>query len=184
MTLHKFLTTQNVYRTVDTPTGQITRTAWALKTKAWPTYMYFSIALTSFVLNLSALIGYLRSVKTANLTSTISTVFSSLILVANIVVWCVAAAIYRYEKSVTENGKNNDLWGWTCSGAARAIQKAFEKEVPFDKYCNVQTASWYAGLVQIGAMILSIIIYLLAVRRMQAKQVVRRSMSDRLISSH
>jgi putative Mn2+ efflux pump MntP len=142
--------------------------------------MYFSIALSSFIFNLSALIGYFRSVKTANLASTIATWFSFIILAANIIVWAVAAAIYKYEKGVTDDqGKHDDLWGWTCSGPAKAIQETFH-EVPFDKYCNIQSASWYAGLVQVGAMVLSAIIFLLAWRRKQVKKQVRRSMSDRL----
>jgi hypothetical protein len=136
------------------------------------------VALASFVLNLSSLIGYFFSVKTANLTSTIATTFSVLIMAGNIVVWIVAAAIYRYEKGVVNTtGKHDDLWGWTCSGAAKAIQETFKEEVPFDRFCNIQSAGWYAGLVQIGAMILSVIIFFLAMRRMKVKKQVRRSMS-------
>jgi hypothetical protein len=176
LTLAKFLQTQNIYKEVN----GVKRTAWSKTTKTWPTYMYFSIAASSFVLNFSSLIGYFRSVKTANLLSTMATWFSAIVLAANIIVWAVAAAIYRYEKGVVNDlGKHDDLWGWTCSGAAKAIQETFH-EVPFDRYCNIQSAGWYAGLIQIGAMVLSAIIFALAWRRMKVKKQVRRSMSDRL----
>jgi hypothetical protein len=182
MTLTKFLQTQNIFKDV-TPAGggtAVRRTAWSKTPKPWPTYMYFSVALTSFILNFSSLLGYLRSVKTANLANTMATVFSFIILAANIIVWAVAAAIYKYEKGVVDQlGKHDDLWGWTCSGAAKAIQDTFH-EVPFDRYCNIQSAGWYAGLVQIGAMVLSTIIFALAYRRTRVKKQVRRSMTDRL----
>lgn len=103
-----------------------------------------------------------------------STFFNVFIAVANLVVWIVAAGIYKYEKEVTENGKHNDLWGWTCSAAADAIQHAFVDEVPFDKFCTVQAASWYAGLVQVGAMVLSVIIFLMTGRRRTTKGAVKR----------
>jgi hypothetical protein len=181
MTLTKFLQTQNIFRDV-VPAGggpAVSRTAWSKTPKPWPTYMYFSIALTSFVLNFSSLMGYFRSVRAANLANTMSTVFNYIILAANIIVWAVAAGIYKYEKGVVEDGKHNDLWGWTCSGAAKAIQESFH-EVPFDQYCNIQTAGWYAGLIQVGAMVLSAIILALAYRRKGVKKQARRSMDERL----
>jgi ABC-type dipeptide/oligopeptide/nickel transport system permease subunit len=136
--------------------------------------MYFGIAATSFLMNLGTLIGYFWGVKKANLVSTLSTVFNVTIAAANLLVWIIAAGIYKYEKELVEDGKHNDLWGWTCSAAADAIQHAFVNEVPFDRYCTVQATSWYAGLVQVGAMVLSVVIMLLAGRRKTTKGTVKR----------
>jgi hypothetical protein len=58
------------------------------------------------------------------------------VMIGNLILWSVAAAMYREEKD--KNGKSNDLWGWTCSTGARAIQKEFVKELNFNQYCNVQ----------------------------------------------
>ncbi|KAF2427713.1 hypothetical protein EJ08DRAFT_735934 [Tothia fuscella] len=183
MTLHKFLTTQNIHKVVQTPTGPLNRTAWSRATKTWPTYMYFTIALSSFVLNFSSLVSYCFSVRASNITSTIASTFSMIIMAANIIVWGVAAGIYRYQKGViNESGKHDDLWGWTCSGAAKAIQETFKQEVPFDRYCDIQSAGWYAGLIQVGAMVLSMIIFFMAMRRMKIKKQARRSMSDRHVA--
>ncbi|KAJ9647173.1 hypothetical protein H2199_002160 [Coniosporium tulheliwenetii] len=99
MTLHKFLTTHDVYRDVLLPTGTtVSRTAWAADSKVWPTYMYFGVASTSLVLDVGILLSYLWSVKAANGMDNVANAFSLVVFVGNLVVWAVAAGIYRYEK--------------------------------------------------------------------------------------
>lgn len=93
-------------------------------------------------------------------------------MLGNIVVWVVAAGVYRNEKD--KGGKSNDLWGWTCSPGARAIQKEFAGEVDFNRYCNVQSASWFVGLAQVGASVLSVVIYVLVIRRRGSKKRLQR----------
>jgi hypothetical protein len=137
MTLIKFLSTHNKYRTFQNPAGHVvTRTAWAKDTRAWPTWAYFAVAAVSVVLNFSTVFSYKFGVDKANVASYVTSTFSWLIMVGNLVVWSVAAAMYRSEKD--KNGKSDDLWGWTCSAAAKAIQKEFAGEVDFDRYCSVQ----------------------------------------------
>lgn len=58
---------------------------------------------------------------------------------AEIAVWIVSVAIYRYGKEPDELGKFTDLWGWTCSPAARAIQDEVPN-VEFGRYCTVQVS--------------------------------------------
>lgn len=84
------------------------------------------------------------------------------------VVWAVAAGMYRAEKD--KGGKSDDLWGWTCSPAASSIQKEFADEVDFDRYCNVQSAGWFVGLAQVAAGVLTVVIYLLVLRRRGSKR--------------
>ncbi|KAF2738337.1 hypothetical protein EJ04DRAFT_429430 [Polyplosphaeria fusca] len=170
LTLHKFLTTKDVFNDVTRPDGQtVSRTAWAKDSKTWPTYMYFAVAALAVILNFAILISYwCGGVEKANKAATVATTFSWITLVGNLVVWSVAAALYRKEKKTT------DLWGWTCSPAARAIQKEFSKEVDFDKFCNVQSASWYAGLGQIVLAVLTIITYVFVLRRRKTKRVAHR----------
>ncbi|KAF1956688.1 hypothetical protein CC80DRAFT_492206 [Byssothecium circinans] len=170
MTVHKFLTTQNIYRPVPQPDGTTkTRTAWAKDTKAWPTYMYFLVAAISALLNFGILVGYfVGGVKKANEAALVATVFSWAVLAGNLVVWCVAAALYRTEKD--KNGKSNDLWGWTCSAAAKLIQREFANEVDFNRSCNVQTISWYIGLAQVAAAGLTIVTYIFVFMRMGSKK--------------
>ncbi|KAF2197481.1 hypothetical protein GQ43DRAFT_380910, partial [Delitschia confertaspora ATCC 74209] len=175
LTLHKFLSTCNVSRTLTNSDGKtVNRTAWANGSKAWPTYFYFTIALIGVVLQFSILLSYLCSVARANKAAIISDVFSWAVMIRDLAVWAVATAIYRREKGL--HGKNKDLWGWTCSSAARDIQEVFAKEVDFNSYCNIQitTASWYSGLIQVGAAALSIFIHILAFQRMGMKKKLRR----------
>jgi hypothetical protein len=176
MTLHKYLSTRGIIRSApDGHGGTIDRSAWALKTKSWPTYMYFATALVSTIIHLGVLAAYMCGVRTANNIDSIGTTLQVVEVSAQVIVWIVVTAIYKYEKQITEDGKHNDLWGWTCSGPAQAIQQTFKDVVPFNSYCNIQSSSWYAGLVQVGALILSIIIYALVWRRRKSKQNVRRS---------
>jgi hypothetical protein len=142
MTLVKFLSTQNTYRTVTDAHGHaVSRTAWAKGTRAWPTWMYFAAAAVSVVLNFATVASYRFGVDKANAASHVTSAFGWAVMLGNLVVWSVAAGMYRTE--MDKGGKSNDLWGWTCSAGARAIQKEFAREVDFDMFCNVQVC-WIA----------------------------------------
>ncbi|KAH7138224.1 hypothetical protein B0J11DRAFT_450246 [Dendryphion nanum] len=170
LTLHKFLTTKDIYHEVVLPSGQtVTRTAWAKNSKTWPTWMYFLIAGIALLLNLIIIIAYLfGGVKHANRAAYLTTTFTTIVMLGNVGVWIAAATLYRTEKD--KNGKSNDLWGWTCSPAAQAIQKEFVAEVDFERFCNVQSVSWYIGLVQAGSALLTIVIWVLVLMRNKSKK--------------
>ncbi|KAF2258575.1 hypothetical protein CC78DRAFT_106619 [Lojkania enalia] len=168
LTLHKFLTTKDVYHDVTDEDGRkVSRTPWANESKVWPTWMYFGVAAIAVVLNIVIIFSYKFGVKHANRAAAVATVFSWGVMIGNLVVWSVAAAIYRKEKKTT------DLWGWTCSPQARAIQKEFEKEIDFNRFCNVQGASWYAGIANVVLAVLTIVTYILALKRRKAKKTIR-----------
>ncbi|OAL46135.1 hypothetical protein IQ07DRAFT_518330 [Pyrenochaeta sp. DS3sAY3a] len=175
MTLVKFLSTQNTYRPVTNARGEtVNRTAWARNTKAWPTWMYFAVAAVSVLLNFVTVFSYKFGVDKANTASYVTTTFSWVIMIGNLVVWSVAASLYRSEKD--KDGRSNDLWGWTCSAGARAIQKEFAGEVDFDKFCNVQSVSWYIGLVQVAAALLTVAIYIMVFMRKRSKKNLKQQM--------
>lgn len=194
LTLHKFLTTQNVYREVTTDGVTKTRTAWAKDSKVWPTWMYFLVAGISVLLNFAIIFAYKFGVEKANKAATVASIFTWATLLGNLVVWCVAASLYRTEKD--KDGKSNDLWGWTCSPAARAIQKEFAHEVDFDKFCNVQASlqypwlamwdvlmfrqsiSWHIGLVQVAAATLTVITYVFVLMRRSGKKNMKKRYSQ------
>lgn len=132
MTIIKFAQTKDVYYTVN---GE-QRTAWAIDTITWYTFMYFSIAAVSFILNIAILLSYCKGVKHANRAASVSGVFSALVLITHVVVWIISTALYRYGKEPV-NGKERDLWGWTCSDVAAKLQGEL-MAVNFNTYCNVQ----------------------------------------------
>ncbi|OCK84386.1 hypothetical protein K432DRAFT_378600 [Lepidopterella palustris CBS 459.81] len=174
ITLHKFLTTKDIYLPVQSPDGTTQmRTAWAKNPKVWPTYVYFGVAATSVLLHFIIILTYTCGVKRANNAATVANVFTWVVLISNVVVWGVAAGLYRSEKD--KDGKSNDLWGWTCSDAADGIQEVFKSHVNFNTLCNSQAVSWYIGLVQVGAALLTIFIYVLVVKRRKTKKIVKES---------
>jgi hypothetical protein len=107
MTLAKFLMTKNEFFTVN---GQ-KRTAWAEDSRAWYTYMYFGVALMSFVFDLAIVVAYCCGVKKANKVATVATWWSTAVQVGHVVAWIVAAAVYRYGKKPVDE-RFRDLWGW------------------------------------------------------------------------
>ena len=107
LTLAKFLLTKNQILTVNSQQ----RTAWAKDSRAWYTYMYFSVALTSFVFDLAIVVAYCRGIKKANKVAGVAIWWSTAVQVGHVGVWVVSAAVYRYGK-VPVGGKFRDLWGW------------------------------------------------------------------------
>lgn len=57
---------------------------------------------------------------------------------SQIVIWAVSAGIYRYGREPVD-GKFWDLWGWTCSQDAAALQAVVD-DVDFEKYCGMQVS--------------------------------------------
>jgi hypothetical protein len=175
MTLVKFQRTKNTWRTITLANGDIvTRTAWAKDTRTGPSWAYFAVAAVSTLLNFTTIFSYKYGVEKANTANYITQTFSWVVMLGNLIVWSVAAGMYRREKG--KGGKDNDLWGWTCSAAARAIQKDFAHEVDFNKVCNVQSASWYIGLVQVGAALFTVVIYVMVFIRRRSKSNLDRHM--------
>lgn len=75
-------------------------------------------------------IAYLISLKKANAISSVQSVASVIIELAHIIIWIVAAVLYRVGKT----GK--DLWGWACSPLAKNIQPSFNNVVHFNQVCT------------------------------------------------
>ena len=140
MTLVKYLATRGIQRVVELDNGtSLLRGPWARNTKAWPTYMYFALALISVVLDGVVLLAYLHNIRTANRAAALATSFALAIVFGHVVVWVVGVALYRTEKD--KNGISNDLWGWACSQGADRIQASFLEDIDFAKYCNVQASA-------------------------------------------
>lgn len=109
MTLAKYLTTKNDFFDVD---GQ-ERTAWAHDSRSWYTYMYFAVALTSFVFDLATVVAYCcrEGVNKANKVAAVATCWGATVQIGEIVIWIVSVAVYRYGREPV-GGRFLDLWGW------------------------------------------------------------------------
>jgi hypothetical protein len=194
MTTEKYFATRNIFHAAPDPNNPgvtLQRTAWAHDSKVWPTYMYLAVATISVLLNASAVVAYMRSVRAANAAAKVQKWFNIATIAFNVIIWTVSVAIYRYEKDL--RGVPNDLWGWTCSPQAQELQKIFDKEVQFNTYCTVQvnsfhsigispqtkssaqTSSFHTGILQTVSVIITGIIYLLSAMRMRTKKKIRHS---------
>lgn len=101
--------------------------------------MYTAVAAVSFLLDLIIMVSYCKGIRTANRAANVSTWWTWAVILSHVVTWAVAAGIYRKGKEPDANGKHRDLWGWTCSDAAKELQHVLTS-VNFGKYCNVQVS--------------------------------------------
>ena len=124
----KFYTTKDVIRDG--------RTAWPSGgTKEWPSIMLLVASGLTLIMSIVLLFGYCCCWRK----TTTSWKFTVLRYVVQIVAWILVSVIYRYEKSL--HGQDNDLWGWSCSSKANAIQAAFDGVVDFSSLCKAQVRS-------------------------------------------
>ena len=138
MTLVKYFQTRNETIYVD---GEY-RTAWATDTQTWYTYLYFAVAFISLVLNAGVLASYCCCRGKSRAAKTVVVVkgcWSAVQHGGEIVVWAASVVIYRIGREPDAEGRFTDLWGWTCSPAAEAIQGEVDN-VDFGMYCTVQVS--------------------------------------------
>ena len=130
LSLHRFLTTRDIVISG--------RNAWAKQTTIWPTCVLLATSALTCIVALITIGTYFRSIKTANRTSaTLGTATTIVEMAAHLAVWIGAAAAYRIGKT------ESDLWGWTCSDKADAIQEQFQNVVDFGKLCDTQVCGFF-----------------------------------------
>ena len=110
------------------------RTAWPKHPKLWPTFMLLIGAGLTLVVSVITLISYCWFLKKAKRNWKLTV----LKYVIHLGAWAIITILYRYEKDA--NGSKNDLWGWTCSEEADAIQAEFNDVVGFSSLCNIQVS--------------------------------------------
>ena len=114
------------------------RNAWPKSPKLWPTIMLLIASGITLLLSVITLLSYCISFQKARRSWKLTIVK----YVIHILAWAVVSVLYRYEKSL--HGDANDLWGWSCSQKAQAIQGEFNGVVDFNSLCRVQVVIlWY-----------------------------------------
>ena len=145
----KFYETQN-----ETRGG---RTAWPKHSKLWPTYMLLIGAGLTLIVSIITLISYCWFLKKAKRSWKLTVLKYAIHLGA----WAIITILYRYEKNA--NGSNNDLWGWTCSEEADAIQGEFNDVVGFSSLCNLQVSRKpIARLIHLNCGIVKLVVDLIS----------------------
>jgi hypothetical protein len=123
MTL-KYQTTKNEIRNE--------RSAWPKHPKLWPTFLLLGGAGLTLLLSAVTLFSYCFCFDKARGSWKLTLVKYAI----HILAWIIISTLYRYEKGL--HGVNNDLWGWSCSQEAAAIQTEFKGVVDFQSLCSVQ----------------------------------------------
>ena len=131
MTL-KYQTTKNEIRNE--------RNAWPKHPKLWPTFLLLGGAGLTLLLSAVTLFSYCFCFGKARGSWKLTLVKYAI----HILAWIIISTIYRYEKGLHE--VNNDLWGWSCSQKAAAIQSEFNGVVNFQSLCSVQVTLYLAIL--------------------------------------
>ncbi|KIW95754.1 uncharacterized protein Z519_02818 [Cladophialophora bantiana CBS 173.52] len=137
-TMYKFYTTKDLF-VEGRPWGP-----WAKGSVLWPTFMLAVASITTSLLALTVLVGlWCRRKHNA--------AFFSLIYAAgHIVAWVIVSVVYRVEKT------EKDLWGWSCTDKARAIQQQLDsKKLNFESLCKLQASSWEVSVAEVVIKILS-----------------------------
>lgn len=125
-TVVKFLTTKDTVRGGRTP--------WPEDPKLWPTIMLLAgsafTLITSTIILFSYCCCYARTQRSWKITLAQYAV--------HIISWAIISFLYRYERGL--NGRNNDLWGWTCAKKAKEIQEQFNGVIDFAALCKTQVS--------------------------------------------
>ncbi|MCJ1275447.1 hypothetical protein MMC21_003250, partial [Puttea exsequens] len=108
------------------------RNAWPKHPKLWPTFMLLAASGITLMLSFATLLAYCCFYDKARRSWKLTVVK----YVIHIGAWFVVSFLYRYEKSL--HNVDNDLWGWTCSKEADALQQAFDGVVDFSGLCSTQ----------------------------------------------
>ena len=117
------------YRSKNKKVG--TNSFWPENAKVWPSIMVLVAALVTLFAAISTMIAYCVNFRKAGASWKV-TIAKYVLSIAG---WIVVSSIYKKEKG------DNDLWGWSCSGKAEAVQKASNGKVDISRHCNIQVSS-------------------------------------------
>ena len=149
--------------------------AWAIGTSIWPQITLLVISCISLVFASFIFYAYWRGGhKRAEKTAVYYTVFAVFFFAFSIVMWAVGAGILHGSK---QNGKGQDLWGWSCKDNRR--RQIFQDDVSYSLVCRLQDWSLVCCIIEIVVEIITIAIYAIVFYRFYSKRKLRKSMDMR-----
>jgi len=132
---------------------------WAQHTTIWPTLMLLAIAAITLFMNFIVICAYICGVGIANKASSFMGYVGYILSAAHIIAWAVATGLFKMANT------GNDLWGYSCSDKADAIQMAVQNEMNFGTLCTVQTGSWYSSIIETLTYLLNFALTMMVFRR-------------------
>ena len=147
------------------PSSTTRRGPWANGSILWPTTLLLVTSIVSFLVASIVMFSYLRGIRTANAASQYGSYFSATVLIANTGLWIAVAVAYRAGRT------RSDLWGWSCeTDVQERLQQFFIDVVDFEQYCNVQTSSWIASMLQAVVMVFFVLVHVYGYKRLRGQR--------------
>jgi len=103
------------------------------------------------------------------------TTFSVAAFIFSVVMWIVGAVILNSSK---QNGKGNDIWGWSCKENVRRAQ-LFQQDVSYSLICRLQNWSLVCCIIEVVIELLTLLIYGVTFYRYYTKRKLRKTMAMR-----
>ena len=105
---------------------------WSPQTVLWPTFMVLSTAGVTFIMNIIILSAYMCGAMAADKTSTIMGYIGYGITAIHVVVWVINAGLFKMAFT------GRDLWGFSCSTEADALQAQVKSVLNYTTLCQIQ----------------------------------------------
>jgi hypothetical protein len=106
---------------------------WPKNPKLWPTLLLAVASGLTLLLTVGSVLSRIcRTLRKSSQIAKSRPLVTTAKYAVHIGTWACVAVAYRLGKT------GDDLWGWSCSDSADAIQKAFENDVNFSSLCKLQ----------------------------------------------
>jgi hypothetical protein len=106
---------------------------WPKNPKLWPTLLLAVASGLTLLLTVGSVLSQIcKTLRKSSQTAKSRPLVTTVKYAVHIGTWACVAVAYRLGKT------GDDLWGWSCSDSAKAIQKAFESDVNFSSLCKLQ----------------------------------------------
>ncbi|MCJ1406169.1 hypothetical protein MMC19_000234 [Ptychographa xylographoides] len=115
---------------------------WSPQTVLWPTFMVLSTAGVTFIMNIIILSAYMCGAMAADKTSTIMGYIGYGITAIHVVVWVINAGLFKMAFT------GRDLWGFSCSTEADALQAQVKSVLNYTTLCQIQTGTWITAIIE------------------------------------
>jgi hypothetical protein len=109
---------------------------WPKDPKLWPTLLLAVASGLTLLLTVGSVLNQIcKTLRKSGQTAKGRPLVTTVKYAVHIGTWVCVAVAYRLGKT------GDDLWGWSCSDSANAIQKAFESDVDFSSLCTLQVCT-------------------------------------------
>lgn len=118
---------------------------WVTPATVWPTFMLLAISIITFMMNFITMCTYICGVGAANKSASLTSYIGYVLMGIHVIAWAVSAGLFK----MANNGK--DLWGYSCSANADAVQAQVHAYLDFGMLCTTQVSPFVPEIYPGGA---------------------------------